>query len=69
LEKHHHRSVLARLPNDYRQVTEAVQLGIPLMASASNSLVSRYQDLAQWLDARLAAPATPAAEALAKGGS
>ena len=52
-EKEHKRNVLARLPNDYRQLTEAVQLGIPLMASASNALVSRYQDLAQWLESRL----------------
>jgi pilus assembly protein CpaE len=69
LETHHHQCVLMRLPNDYRQVTEAVQLGIPLMSSASNSLVSRYRELAQWLDARLTAPSTSTAEALAKGGS
>ncbi|HWF38167.1 MAG TPA: AAA family ATPase [Candidatus Acidoferrales bacterium] len=55
-EKEHKRSVLARLPNDYRQLTEAVQLGIPLMASAANSLVARYQNLAAWLGARISAP-------------
>lgn len=52
-EKEHKRNVLARLPNDYRQLTEAVQLGIPLMASASNALVSRYQSLALWLESTL----------------
>jgi pilus assembly protein CpaE len=67
LEKQHHRCVLSRLPNDYRQVTEAVQLGIPLMSSASNSLVSRYQDLAQWVETRLDASSNHAPEALAKG--
>lgn len=55
-EKEHKRSVLARLPNDYRQLTEAVQLGIPLMASAANSLVARYQNLAAWLEARISTP-------------
>jgi pilus assembly protein CpaE len=68
LEKKHHRCVMACLPNDYRQVTEAVQLGIPLMSSASNSLVSRYRDLAQWVEARLAA-STQAPEAVGKSGS
>jgi pilus assembly protein CpaE len=67
-EKEHKRSVLARLPNDYRQLTKAVQLGIPLMASAGNALVSRYQDLAQWLESRLNATVTaePFAEQVAK---
>lgn len=52
-EKTSQRAALARLPNDYRQLTEAVQLGIPLMASANNALVCRYRDLAEWLGARL----------------
>ncbi len=52
-EKTSQRAVLARLPNDYRQLTEAVQLGIPLMGSANNALVCRYRDLAEWLGARL----------------
>ena len=68
-EKKHHRCVIACLPNDYRQVTEAVQLGIPLMSSASNSLVSRYQNLAQWLEARMAAAPPLAPEAVAKSTS
>lgn len=53
-EKNRQREVLARLPNDYRQLTEAVQFGIPLMASANNALVCRYRDLAKWLSEQLA---------------
>lgn len=60
-ERNHKRAILARLPNDHRQLTEAVQLGIPLMASANNPLVCRYRDLAEWLAARLGAVAVPAA--------
>jgi pilus assembly protein CpaE len=60
-ERSHKWAILARLPNDHRQLTEAVQLGIPLMASANNPLVCRYRDLAEWLAARLGAVAVPAA--------
>lgn len=52
-EKSGERPVLARLPNDYRQLTEAVQFGIPLMVTANNALVCRYRDLAGWLGGRL----------------
>lgn len=38
--------VTSRLPNDFRQVSEAVTLGIPLTASSNNPLVGRYRDLA-----------------------
>jgi pilus assembly protein CpaE len=48
-EKNLRRPVLTRLPNDYRQLTEAVQLGLPLTGSANNSLIARYRDLASWL--------------------
>jgi pilus assembly protein CpaE len=61
-EKNHKRAVLARLPNDYRQLTEAVQLGIPLMSSASNALVCRYRDLAEWLAGRLEAVSASATD-------
>lgn len=43
------REVLTRLPNDYRQVTEAVTLGMPLVGSANNSLIARYRELASWV--------------------
>lgn len=45
----HGRPILMRLPNDYRQVTEAVTLGMPLAGSANNFLLGRYRDLAAWL--------------------
>ncbi|HEY0702878.1 MAG TPA: AAA family ATPase [Candidatus Acidoferrales bacterium] len=40
------QAFFARLPNDYRQVSEAVSLGIPLTAAANNPLVARYRDMA-----------------------
>jgi len=48
----------ARLPNDYRQLSEAVTLGIPLTAASNNPLVGRYRDTATRLiaQARTAAP-------------
>ena len=48
-EKTHQRTVLTRLPNDYRQVTEAVAMGTPLVGSSSNALLARYRELAAWL--------------------
>jgi len=50
------QSFFARLPNDFRQVSEAVTLGIPLTAASNNPLVGRYRDLA----ARLIAKQPPA---------
>jgi pilus assembly protein CpaE len=47
-EKNLRRTILTRLPNDYRQLTEAVQLGMPLTGSANNALIARYRDLASW---------------------
>jgi pilus assembly protein CpaE len=38
-----------QLPNDYRQVSEAVKLGIPLAASSNNPLVARYRQMAAQL--------------------
>jgi pilus assembly protein CpaE len=51
------QSFFARLPNDYRQVSEAVTLVIPLTAATNNPLLGRYRDIA----ARLIAP-TPTSE-------
>jgi Flp pilus assembly CpaE family ATPase len=45
-EKDLKRSFFARLPNVFRQVSEAVTLGIPRTASSNNPLVGRYRDLA-----------------------
>jgi pilus assembly protein CpaE len=49
------QSCFARLPNDFRQVSEAVTLGIPLTAGSNNPLVGRYRDMA----ARLATTPPP----------
>jgi pilus assembly protein CpaE len=56
-EKDLKQSFFARLPNDFRQVSEAVTLGIPLTAGSNNPLVGRYRDLAARL---LHAPAREA---------
>jgi len=48
-EKSSGRNILSRLPNDYRQLTEAVQLATPLMGSGGNPLTARYRELASWL--------------------
>lgn len=45
-EKVLNQSFFARLPNDFRQVSEAVTLGIPLTTGSNNPLVGRYRDLA-----------------------
>jgi pilus assembly protein CpaE len=48
-ESNFRREILTRLPNDYRQVTEAVMLGMPLVGSANNTLIARYRELAAWV--------------------
>lgn len=47
--------ILMRLPNDYRQLTEALSLGIPLTGSSNNLLLSRYRALAGWVSERIRA--------------
>lgn len=64
-EKAYQRQVLSRLPNDYRQVTEAVALGTPLVGSANNALLARYRELAAWLLSAAVAPDS-ASEPMAK---
>jgi pilus assembly protein CpaE len=51
-EKSEGREVLIRLPNDYRQLTDAVNLRMPLTGSANNVLLARYRALAQWVASR-----------------
>jgi Flp pilus assembly CpaE family ATPase len=36
----------ARLPNDFRQVSEAVTLGIPLLTGSKSTLLGHYRDMA-----------------------
>lgn len=52
-QEKHRRPILARLPNDYRQLTEALSLGMPLLGSHSNALLARYRKLAQWAAAAI----------------
>jgi pilus assembly protein CpaE len=40
------QTFLARLPNDYRQVSEAVSFGTPIAASSNNALYARYRKMA-----------------------
>lgn len=53
VERELKRPVVSRLPNDYRQLTEAVKMGMPLVGSSSNPLVARYRDLAAHLIAKM----------------
>ncbi|MGD0303990.1 MAG: hypothetical protein ABSC71_04080 [Candidatus Acidiferrales bacterium] len=39
------QTLLAKLPNDYRQVSEAVSFGTPLEASSNNLLHARYRKM------------------------
>ncbi|MGH9701116.1 MAG: hypothetical protein ACRD52_16880, partial [Candidatus Acidiferrales bacterium] len=64
-EKEKGRSIKTRLPNDYRQLTEAVKLGMPLTGSSSNALVARYRDLARQMAQAPAELAHRAANAMA----
>ncbi len=48
-EKRTKQPVFARLPNDFRQVSEAVNLGAPLSRNHNNPLVSNFQQLASRL--------------------
>jgi pilus assembly protein CpaE len=48
-EKKALRPILTRLPNDYRQLTDALTLGVPLTGSSNNLLLSRYRALAAWV--------------------
>ncbi|HVB86425.1 MAG TPA: hypothetical protein VNK23_07165 [Candidatus Dormibacteraeota bacterium] len=67
-EKTYQRTVLTRLPNDYRQVTEAVAMGTPLVGSTNNALLARYRELASWLLAGANA-AAGSAQPLANAGA
>jgi pilus assembly protein CpaE len=46
VEKNVKRPIFARLPNDFRQVSEAVNLGVPLHRNHNNALVSAFRQLA-----------------------
>ncbi len=46
VEKLVKRAIFARLPNDYRQVSEATNMGVPLGKEKSNGLVARYHEIA-----------------------
>ena len=48
-EKKTQQPIFARLPNDFRQVSEAINLGAPLSRNHNNPLVSNFQQLASRL--------------------
>jgi pilus assembly protein CpaE len=56
-EKQSSRPLLTKLPNDYRQLTEALTLGMPLTGSSNNLLLSRYRGLAAWVAESVNKPA------------
>lgn len=49
VEKNLKQPIHIRLPNDYRQVSEAMTLGMPLTDNSSSPLVARYRELASSL--------------------
>jgi pilus assembly protein CpaE len=49
VEERLHRPIAARLPNDYRQVSDSVTQGMPLTGSSSNPLIVCYRQLASEL--------------------
>jgi pilus assembly protein CpaE len=49
IENEHKYSVIARLPNDFRKVSAAFNLGVPLMENHDNSLTNNYRALASLL--------------------
>jgi Flp pilus assembly CpaE family ATPase len=57
------QTFLAQLPNDYRQVSDAVKLGIPLVANSNNPLVARYRQMVMQLTTPSAPSVRPMAEA------
>lgn len=59
LEKKLKRPVFARIPNDFRQVSESVNLGMPLHTDQGNPLVSQIQKLIVELGINPAAQAAP----------
>jgi len=46
VEKNLKRPIFARLPNDFRQVSDAVNVGVPLSKNHNDPLTSRYRQLA-----------------------
>jgi len=48
-EKRTKRPIFARLTNDFRQVSEAINMGTPLSRNHNNPLVSNFQELASRL--------------------
>ncbi|HJY86773.1 MAG TPA: hypothetical protein VKE24_08045, partial [Candidatus Acidoferrales bacterium] len=44
------KRLLFRLPNDYRQASEATNMGVPLAGSQDNQLVANFRKLASQLD-------------------
>ena len=54
-EKQGSPPIITRLPNDYRQLSEALTFGMPLTGSSNNLLLSRYRALAAWISEKTGA--------------
>lgn len=48
-ERQLRQTFFAQLPNDYRQVSEAIKLRVPLTTSSNNALIGRYREMASRL--------------------
>jgi pilus assembly protein CpaE len=55
-EKKVGRPIFARLPNDFRQVSEAVDLGVPLSRNHNDPLTTKFRQLASQLAGLAPAP-------------
>jgi len=55
-EKRTKQTIFARLPNDFKQVSESINLGTPLNRNHNNPLVSNFQQLATRLTGITAIP-------------
>ena len=49
VEKNTKRPIFMRLPNDFRQVSEAMNMGVPLSGNHNNALVAKFRQLASQL--------------------
>ena len=49
VEKNTKRPIFMRLPNDFRQVSEAMNMGVPLSGNHNNPLVAKFRQLATQL--------------------
>jgi pilus assembly protein CpaE len=66
VEKDFHSPIFARLPNDFRQVSEAINQGTPLSRNHNNPLVATFRRIAGQLAGMAVGPASPGSTAKRK---